>query len=211
MLNLRTALLRTICILGLLASTVESLKAQTPFPTLFGGPIGDPAFANERPIHVVVGGGVAVPASRFKDRHDLGFHGDVAVVLGKRGLPVRLRPEASYLTFRMNQQTAPIRNLDELRNTRLITGIGNIEVSLYKGFYALAGAGAMRTMAESPNDSLPDAKATSSLFNAGFGFRFAFARVAGFFEGRVITSAIDEQTFGYSRVQMMPLTFGFVF
>lgn len=200
-----------VLVAGMLSAAVASaVHAQGVYPSLFGF-ASDPAFANNRALHVAMSGGVAMPAAEFKDRHDMGFHANVALILGKPRLPVRLRAEGSYASFRMNQRTSPFRNLDEISNTSLISVVGNLEVAIARGFYGFAGLGAANARSAFKRDTMPDVTSFGLLYDAGLGYRFAFDKVSGFLEARVNVAKLDEQKFGYPRARTLPIAFGFVF
>jgi hypothetical protein len=176
---------------------------------MFGGAGG------QRPIRLVVSGGLTVPAGDLKDLHDSGFHYDGSVIFNIPGLPFALRPELSLTTLKfksnLRQTSVPggIPSAPE-GDTQLLAGIGNIEVPLAGGLYVIGGVGAMNlktTLAGASSDS----SQTNLLISAGAGFRFRLSRIDGFVEGRLGTASYERGKFGYSKAQFIPVTFGLVF
>lgn len=170
-----------------------------------------------KPISVVVSGGLTVPAGDLKDLHDSGFHYDGSVIFNLPGLPIAIRPELSLTTLKLKNPIGSFQSGGASSGyasgddqTRLLAGIGNIEVPLSGGLYLIGGVGAMNlktTLAGASSDS----SATNLVIDAGTGFRFHISRIDGFVEGRMGTASYEKGKFGYSKAQFIPITFGLVF
>jgi hypothetical protein len=169
----------------------------------------------QRPIRLVVSGGLTVPAGDLKDLHDSGFHYDGSLIFNLPGLPFAIRPELSLTTLKLKNplvQTGLPQGVysADADQTRLLAGIGNIELPLAGGLYLIGGVGAMNlktTLAGAASDS----SATNLVLDAGAGFRFHISRFDGFVEGRLGTASYEKGKFGYSKAQFIPITFGLVF
>ncbi len=171
---------------------------------------------SQRPIRVVISGGLTVPSGDLADFHDTGFHYDASMIFRFAGLPIALRPELSLTTLKFNESpllaTPPgttTADVDELR-TRMIAAVGNVEIPLAAGLYAIAGLGALNSKVTSSSDIDTDGQ-TALTFGAGAGFRFHISRIDGFVEGRFGAASYEKGKIGYSKAQFIPLTFGLVF
>ncbi|MBL0170386.1 MAG: hypothetical protein IPP90_06560 [Gemmatimonadaceae bacterium] len=164
-----------------------------------------------KPIRVVVSGGMTLPQGDLKDFHDTGLHADASLLLTFAGLPVTVRPELSLT--RLKQKLPPVNTLlrpigytgsDSTQTTQFLGAIGNIEVPLAAGLYILGGVGVLNLDASSENE-------TQLTMNAGAGFRFHLGRAEGFVEARLGTASYNAGTFGYSKAQFIPVSFGLAF
>ncbi|MEO7522273.1 MAG: hypothetical protein ABIW79_10695, partial [Gemmatimonas sp.] len=156
---------------------------------------------SQKPIRLVVSGGLTVPAGDLKDLHDSGFHYDGSVIFNLPGLPFAIRPELSLTTLKLKsplvQNPFPTGAYSaDGDQTKLLAAIGNIEVPLAGGLYLIGGVGAMNlktTLAGATSDS----SATNLLIDAGAGFRFHISRIDGFVEGRLGSASYEKGKFGY--------------
>lgn len=168
-----------------------------------------------KPISVVVSGGLTVPSGDLADFHDTGFHYDASMIFTFAGLPIAIRPEISLTTLKFKNSpllaTPPgttTADVDDLR-TRMLSAVGNVEIPLVAGLYAIAGVGALNSKVTSPD--VDTEGQTALTFGAGAGFRFQISRIAGFVEGRFGAASYEKGKIGYSKAQFIPLTFGLVF
>jgi len=176
--------------------------------------------AAQRPIRVVVSGGLTLPSGDLKELHDTGFHYDASMIFSLAGLPIALRPEISLTTLKSKEGAVPaagstLVSSDDFR-TRLLAAVGNIEIPLAGGLYAIAGVGALNsktTLDESVagGQAVETAGQTALTFGAGAGFRFHISRIDGFIEGRFGSASYERGKVGYKQAQLIPLTFGLVF
>ena len=185
------------------------------------------AQATERPLRLVVSGGLQVPTGNFADYHDYGVHADVSVLLGVAGL--KLRPELTYSRFGL-KDLADLASLglggsqggaatgaqrDELGDavTSLLGGFANIELPLSSGRvqpFLLAGVGAVSVQSDgTPLTSTVDL--TKASLNLGAGIRFRMGPISGLVEARFNNvPAGDTGTF-FKDLRTIPVTFGLVF
>lgn len=196
---------RVVLALAFSVATSSSADAQ-------GGLMGSGA---RKPISVVVSGGLTVPSGDLADFHDTGFHYDASMIFTFAGLPIAIRPELSLTTLKFKNSpllaTPPgttTADVDDLR-TRMLSAVGNVEIPLVAGLYAIAGIGALNSKVTSPD--VDTEGQTALTFGAGAGFRFRVSRIAGFVEGRFGSASYEKGKIGYSQAQFIPLTFGLVF
>lgn len=175
-------------------------------------PLG--AQGSPRIVQVVVSGGLTVPSGDLKAKHDNGFHYDGSLIFNIPGLPIALRPEVSLTTLKLKNTYLPsapnTAGYGSGDNTKLLAGIGNIEVPLAGGVYLIGGLGAMNLQSRLTPTSA-DSSQTALIIDAGAGLRFAFARIQGFVEARMGTASYEAKKFGYSKAQFIPISFGLVF
>lgn len=166
-----------------------------------------------RPIQLVVSGGLTVPSGDLKDFHDTGFHYDASLIFRLAGLPIALRPELSLTTLKFKQSGDPMNTPGvvtvEDAKTQLLSAMGNIEIPIAAGLYALAGVGALNADMKLP--SFETESETALTFGVGAGYRFQLGRAAGFIEARLGTASYDKSATVYKKAQFIPLTFGLVF
>jgi hypothetical protein len=178
---------------------------------------GATAFAQQatRPIRVVVSGGLTLPQGDLKDFHDSGMHADASLLLTFAGFPLTLRPELSITRLKQKVPDYVINMLQASRassvaaeetseTTQLLGAMGNIEVPLTAGLYVLGGVGLLNLDAASESE-------TKLTMNAGAGFRFHMGRIDGFVEARLGTASYTAGTFGYTKAQFIPISFGLAF
>ncbi|MEP6781840.1 MAG: hypothetical protein ABJC26_18210 [Gemmatimonadaceae bacterium] len=164
--------------------------------------------ANNRLIRFSVSGGATLPSGELKKLHDIGFHADGALILNIPGFPVRIRPELSFTKLKFKDGIIPpVATTDP--TTQLLSGIGNIEIPLVMGLYALAGVGALNV--KNSIGATSDSSQTNVVINAGAGLRARIKRVDIFVEAKVGSASYDKGTFGYSKAQYIPITFGLLF
>jgi opacity protein-like surface antigen len=181
----------------------------------------------DRPVRLVVSGGLQVPTGNFADYHDYGVHADVSMLLGLSGL--KLRPEVSYSRFGL-KELADLASLnvagaqggsstgvrrDELSDavTSLLGGFANIELPLSSGRvqpFLLAGVGAVKVQSEeTPLTSSFDA--TRASLNLGAGIRFRMGPISGLVEARFNNVPAGETGAFFKDLRTIPVTFGLVF
>jgi hypothetical protein len=165
--------------------------------------------ASSRPIQLLVSGGLTLPAGDLGDLHDSGFHYDASLLLNLPGFPVRIRPEFSLTQLKLKDSLLGGGSTDDV--TSMYAALGNIELPLSGGLYLLAGGGIMSL-------SLPDGASTGSgesasklTFDAGAGYRFRLGGASGFVEARMGTASYDQGKFGFSKAQLIPVSFGLAF
>ena len=183
-----------------LSSTATIARAQ--FPGMGG---------SSRPISFVISGGMTLPAADLGDFHDAGMHFDAALLLNIPGLPVALRPEFSLTRFKLKEPTIPTPGVPTGDVTQMITAMGNIELPLTMGLYALAGGGVMQLNVPDQSTGGTEESSTSLMFDAGAGFRFSLGPARGFIEARVGAASYEAGKFGFTKAQFIPFTFGLVF
>ena len=72
-------------------------RSRNSYTSLACLPLPLLAQVRERPIRLVVTGGLQLPTGNFADYHDYGVHADVGVLFSIAGM--RFRPELSYSRF----------------------------------------------------------------------------------------------------------------
>lgn len=170
------------------------------------------AHAQMRPISLVISGGLTLPAGDLGDFHDSGFHYDASLILNLPGFPIALRPEFSLTQLKLKETAGGGGGAYGGGDvTKMFAALGNIELPLGGGLYVLAGGGLLSL-------SLPDDATTGGgesaskiTFDAGAGLRFSLGSIRGFLEARVGTASYEAGTFGFSKAQFIPVTFGLVF
>ncbi|MFN8573603.1 MAG: hypothetical protein U0132_16230 [Gemmatimonadaceae bacterium] len=169
-----------------------------------------PGAGNNRPIRVIVSGGLTVPSGDLKDLHDTGFHYDASLLLSIAGFPITLRPEVSLTRFSLKDASTSGGSGYGSGDTQLLGALGNLELPLAGGLYVMAGGGVLKlkTPDGSTSTDLSQSKVT---MDAGAGFRFRLGGISGFVEGRVGTASYDQGKVGFSKAQFIPITFGLVF
>ena len=202
MLTQRLVLVLGLASIGLAAIGLAPSGATAQMPG--GG-------GTSRPVRLVVSGGLTVPAGDLKDLHDAGFHYDASLLLKFAGIPLTLRPEISFTRFNLKDalgSTAGGYGSGDV--TQMLGALGNIEVPLVGGLYAIAGGGVLnlKTPGAASGVDISQSKLT---FNAGAGLRFHMGGISGFLEGRAGTASYDQGKFGFSKATFIPVTFGLVF
>jgi len=168
---------------------------------------------SKRPIQLVISGGLTLPAGDLKDLHDTGFHYDGSLLINIAGFPLTLRPEASFtrLSLKDPVSTTGSTGYGSGDVTQMFAALGNIEVPLGGGLYALAGGGVLNLKTPTSSTATTDISQSKITFDAGAGLRFRLGGITGFVEGRVGTASYDEGKFGFSKATLIPITFGLVF
>jgi opacity protein-like surface antigen len=180
----------------------------------------------ERPIRLVVSGGLQLPTGSFADYHDYGVHADVGLHLRLGGL--RLRPELSYSRFGFKELSDFVAGLDGAAGgagigarrdaasdavTTLLGGFANLELPLSSGRiqpFLLGGVGAVKVESDPTAATLSFSDVNASL-NLGAGIRFRLGGISGLVEARFNNvPASDTQGF-FKDLRTIPVTFGFVF
>jgi hypothetical protein len=185
--------------LFLLAGSATVARAQMPGST--------------RPVSLVVSGGMTVPAGDLADLHDSGFHYDASLILNIPGFPVALRPEFSLTRLQLKDPIGTGGGYGSDDVTQMFSAMGNIEVPLAAGLYAIAGGGilSMSVPGVAPGGSTADESQAKFSFDAGAGYRFKMGGIRGFLEGRIGAASYEAGKFGFSKAQYIPVTFGLVF
>lgn len=165
-------------------------------------------------VQVVVSGGLTVPSGDLKTYHDNGFHYDGSLIFNIPGFPIALRPEVSLTTLKLKKNLIPAGTTSgygsNSSDTKLLSGLGNIEVPLAAGLYVIGGLGAMNLQSKL-SGTTTDESATKLVIDAGAGFRFHMSRIDGFVEARMGSASYDNKKFGYSKAQFIPVSFGLAF
>lgn len=186
---------------GLLVLSGHATIARAQFPGMGG---------SSRPLSLVISGGMTLPAGDLGDFHDAGMHFDAALLLNIPGFPLALRPEFSLTRFKLKDLTVP--NPAATGDvTQMITAMGNIELPLMMGLYALAGGGIMQLNVPDQSTGGTEESSTSFTFDAGAGFRFSLGPARGFVEARIGAASYEAGKFGFTKAQFIPVTFGLVF
>jgi hypothetical protein len=169
-----------------------------------------PGMGSTRPISLVLSGGMTVPAADLADFHDAGLHFDASLILNIPGFPIAFRPEFSLTRFKLKE---PEIGVPEYTGdyTQMLQAMGNIELPLFAGLYALAGGGIMSLSVPDGATGGTAESATKFTFDAGGGFRFALGSIRGFLEARVGAASYEAGKFGFEKAQFIPVTFGLVF
>jgi hypothetical protein len=162
-----------------------------------------------RPISLVVSGGLTVPAADLGDLHDAGFHYDASLIFNIPGFPIALRPEISLTQFKLKNPVLATPDADDVTN--MVAFMGNIEVPLGVGLYALVGGGILSLTVPEAATGTQEENSKKFTFDAGAGWRFALGGIRGFVEARIGAASYDEGRFGFSKAQFIPVTFGLVF
>ena len=196
-------------------TALAGLLAMPALPALMFGQ-GFGGARSTKPISVVLSGGLTVPSGDLKELHDTGFHYDGSVIFRLPGLPIALRPELSLTTLKFKENLLPAPGTvpgtittGEDPRTQLLAAMGNIEIPLAGGLYAIAGLGALNTKTK-VGDAESEGQ-TSVTFGAGAGFRFHISRIDGFVEGRFGAASYEKGKVGYKQAQFIPVSFGLVF
>lgn len=168
--------------------------------------------ASARPIRLVVSGGLTLPAGDLKDTHDSGFHYDASLLLNIPGFPITLRPEASFTRLNLKDAVGGTSGYGSSTDvTQLFAALGNIELPLGGGLYAIAGGGVLNLKTPTSGTTTADLSQSKVTFDAGAGLRFHLGGISGFVEGRMGTASYDQGKFGFSKATLIPITFGLVF
>ena len=165
-----------------------------------------------RLVQLVVSGGLTLPAADLKDTHDSGFHYDASLLLNIPGLPLTLRPEFTLTRFNKKDSTTTTSSgYGSGDVTQMLGALGNIELPLGGGLYAIAGGGLLSLKGPEGGSGGADISQSKITFDAGAGLRFHLSGISGFLEARMGTATYDKQKFGYSKATYIPITFGLVF
>ncbi len=158
-----------------------------------------PGAGSNRPIRVVVSGGLTVPSGDLKDLHDTGFHYDASLLVTIAGFPIALRPEVSLTRFSLKDASTSGGSYGS-GDTQMFGALGNLELPLAGGLYVMAGGGvlSLKTPDGTTSGDLSQSKFT---MDAGAGFRFRLGGISGFVEGRVGSASYDQGKVGFSKAQ----------
>jgi hypothetical protein len=169
--------------------------------------------ASKRPIRLVVSGGLTLPAGDLKNTHDSGFHYDASLLLNFAGIPLTLRPEISLTRFNVKDLTSHATSGYGGSGdvTQMLGALGNIELPLAGGLYAIAGGGMLNLKTPATGTGAPDLSQSKVTFNAGAGLRFHLGGISGFVEGRMGTASYDAGKFAFSKATFIPISFGLAF
>lgn len=185
------------CVACLVSTAGASAGAQMP-----GG-------ASTRPVHLIVSGGLTLPAGDLKDLHDTGFHYDASLLFTFAGMPISLRPELSLTRFSLKSPTGATTSYGSGDVSQMFGALGNIELPIAGGLYLLAGGGLLSL--STPDATGSDVSQSKFAFDAGGGFRFRMGSISGFVEGRIGSASYDAGKVGFAKAQFIPVTFGLVF
>lgn len=196
---------RTMAIgLLILAGSATAARAQ------MGG-----GMSCSRIVCPVISGGLTVPAGDMADLHDSGFHYDASLILNFPGFPVVLRPEVSLTRLQLKDPLGTggggYGTSEDV--TQMFAALGNIELPLAGGLYAIAGGGilSLKVPGAAPGGSTSDVSEAKFTFDAGAGLRFKMGGIRGFLEARVGAASYEQGKFGFEKAQFIPVTFGLVF
>lgn len=184
------------------------------------------AQSTERPLRVIVSGGLQVPTGGFADYHDLGVHADAALLLSVGGF--KFRPELSYSRFNLKDAFevpsvlgqsggaaagGARRDAYDGALSTLLGGFANIELPLGQGGvqpFLLGGVGAVNVKSDAATaaEAVSDVKAS---FNIGAGIRFRLGGISGLIEARVNDVPSSDTRAFFKGVRTIPVTFGLVF
>lgn len=196
-----------------LLGTVAAVACTLTLPVSRGVAQGASGRAAPRIVQLVVSGGLTVPSGDLKTFHNTGFHYDGALIVNFPGFPIALRPEVSLTTFKLKNVYAPLGATSGYSgndNTKLLSGLGNIEIPLAAGLYAIGGVGLMN-LESNLSGATSNASETKMVIDAGAGYRFRLSAIQGFVEARMGSASYEKGTFGYSKAQFIPITFGLAF
>lgn len=180
----------------------------------------------ERPLRLVVSGGLQLPTGSFADYHDYGVHADVGLQLNAGGM--RLRPELSYSRFGFKDLANIIDGLAGAQGgaalgarrdaysdavTTMLGGFANIELPLGRGRvqpFVLGGLGAVKVNSD-PTTATASLSDVNASLNLGAGIRLRLGAISGLIEARFNNVPFgDTQTY-FKDLRTIPVTFGFVF
>lgn len=168
------------------------------------------AQSSTRPLRFVVTGGMTVPQGDLKTFNDVGFHAAGSLLINIMGLT--LRPELSLTRLKQKALASlatPAPTVGaSTPSTQMLAAMGNIELPLVGGLFVLAGVGLQNLDASTATRDLSQSKV---MINAGAGFRFHLGPADGFIEARLGKASYDAGKVGYTKAQMIPVSFGLVF
>lgn len=189
-------------------SRLATLALALTLPSASGGSLLAQPASSTKPIRIVMSGGLTLPQGELKDFHDTGFHADASLLLSFAGFPLTLRPELSLTRLKQSLPSTIFlpssARADTSQTTQFLGALGNIELPLAGGLYVLGGLGVLNLDAASDSQ-------TKLTINAGAGFRFRIGRAEGFVEARLGTASYDAGAIGYSKAQLIPISFGLAF
>jgi hypothetical protein len=159
----------------------------------------------QRSLALALGGGAAIPVGRLSDAQRTGYHGIAAVAMGVAGLPLGVRLDGIYDTFR--SRAAPVGGPSS-PELRIIGALGNL-IFAFPGTsakpYLLVGGGLYNAKSD-----VPGAKSGNHFgFSAGFGATFGIGPLATFVESRYHTISRKADEGGV--MQFVPITVGLMF
>lgn len=194
--------------------------------TLLLLPLPLAAQSAERPIRLVVSGGMQLPTGSFADYHDFGVQANAGVQLNVGGL--RLRPELSYSRFGFKElsevltglagapggaSTGARRDAYSDAVTTLLGGFANLELPFGSGRvqpFVLAGVGAVKVASDATASTVFFSDVNASL-NVGAGFRLRLGGISGLIEARLNNVPTGDPRAFFKDLRTIPVTFGFVF
>ena len=186
-----------------------------------GGQPGTGGSGSNRPIRFAFGGGVSVPTSDYKDALKNGFNGQGSLIFNLGGFPLALRADLNYNKFSFKDRPSfggtPSSQLIE-GNTQILGGLANITIPFAMGPvtpYVMAGLGAFNVKSEitsglTGGQSDPDSE-TKFGINGGVGLALRLFGANAFIEGKLQNVYTDKGLIDKSTVQIIPVTFGFIF
>jgi opacity protein-like surface antigen len=181
---------------------------------------------SNRPVQIVVSGGLQLPMGEFADVHDYGIHADFSVLVKTLG-SLRLRPELTYARFGIKDAFSNAlpnvlagaggggraRDYGSDAVSSLLGGLANIEIALGSGGFqpfVLAGLGAMnfKTDVGTVSEALSE---TNLTLNVGAGVRFRLGGIGGLIEARLNNMPTKQSETYFKSLRTVPVTFGLIF
>lgn len=165
---------------------------------------------SSRPIRFVITGGASVPQGDLKKFNDMGFHAAGSLLVNLFGLT--LRPELSLTRLKQKLASTTVGGVPQPaagESTQLLAAMGNVELPLFMGLYVLGGVGLQNI--DAPATSSTSRTDSQMMVNAGAGFRFHLGPADGFLEARIGTASYTQGKLGYTKSQIIPISFGLAF
>jgi hypothetical protein len=158
----------------------------------------------QRSYAIALGGGAAIPVGKLSDVQGTGYNGIVALAVGVPELPIGVRIDGIYDTFRSRTTPVGVPSSD----LRIIGVLSNL-IFAFSGTsakpYILVGGGLYNTKSD-----VADAKSENDFgFSAGLGATFGLGPFATFIESRYHTISRKADKGGV--MQFVPITVGLMF
>jgi hypothetical protein len=159
----------------------------------------------QRSFAVALGGGAAIPVGRLSDVQAAGYNGIVALAIGVAELPVGVRIDGIYDSFRSRATPVGAPSTSDLR---IMGALGNL-IFAFPGTgakpYVLAGGGLYNVKSD-----VSGVKSENHFgFSAGIGATFGVGPFATFVESRYHTISRKADEGGV--MQFVPITVGLMF
>lgn len=158
----------------------------------------------QRSYALALGGGAAIPVGKLSDVQGAGYNGIVALAVGVAELPIGVRIDGIYDSFRSRTTPVGVPSSD----LRIIGALGNL-IFAFPGTnakpYILVGGGLYNTKSDASG-----AKSENDFgFSAGLGATFGVGPFATFVESRYHTISRKADKGGV--MQFVPITVGLMF